>query len=361
MYKIIVAALILFSVSACSGGGSGSGSNNSDGSIPPAAPVTISGTAATGIAIDGVVNVYGSNGGSILGVPVSATGIYSVDVTGLTAPYLISAVPTNSSLPSHYSYAANPGTANITPMTTLALFYANGSQDPAALINTWPASKSSVVSSLPGAQATVNANFVGVFDDINTDLNIDFSTYDFFTTEFDIGDIFDQILDLLNIDLSGGTPVITIDGSVLPFDPNIDISGINIGGSAGGQGGLGTVFITGVDTSAIGSSFSPITESNSTGMITAIAWGNLEGQITVAGTANRLSVITFNITKVVAGQIVHYSYALKCALPGNDCSKLQLNMVSKQAFLNNLVMPLSGAVNNQAAGPVTLNGTLNWN
>ncbi len=561
MYKIISTIFLLLLITGC-GGGSSEPAAGGGGDPAP----TVSGTAATGAALVGVVNVYGSNGGSKLNVVIDAVGNYSADVTGLTAPFFLCAVPTNNTLPSQYSWADGPGTTNITPMTTLTLFYANGGQNPASLVNTWQANQANVSMNLPDAQSAVNANFAGIFSAINAALNINFTTYDFFSTGFNIGDIFDQILDLLGIDLSSGTPVIMVNGAAFTFDPNIDISGINIGGSGGGSGGgtgvgvagvnpvtpltssvtlpngglgeftiesgfdgaiefvnqsfqlsngtppikvvavqrvqaadfscsdgtnvngalssdfltgvvnldavlnsqnvsctstfqsilpvtisdgqsidgllenwgddfdpanaaqsglisttcpssvnddldidpfttscngsfltnytvtddaggthklstkftfsasssggggggstgLGSLTISGVDTATIGTSYAPTIQAGSgSGTPFAVAWAGINiGQISIAGTSSsELASITFNTGLVIGGQVVVYSYALNCLSAGVDCSNLQVNETNKQAFFNNLQMPLSGALNNPAMAPVTLNGTLNW-
>lgn len=355
-FNFLIFALMFSLMAACGGGG------GSDGDIiGGGTPATVSGTAATGIAIDGSVNVFGSNGGSALDVPIGASGNYSVDVTGLTAPFFISAVPTNVNQAVQYSFAAAPGTANISEMTTLALFYANGGQNPASLINTWPANQANVSSNLANAQATVNANFVGVFEAISPALNIDFSTYDFFTTRFNIGDNFDQILDLLDVNISGGTPVINVDGNSFAFDPNIDTNGINIGGPGGRSMGLGSLTITGVDTSVIGSSYTPTIQTGSAGVTTSLVWGGTDiGQITVGGNGDQPILVTFNDGQLNGGQVVVYSYALNCLLPSDDCSNLQIDIANQQVIFNNLQLPLSGSANNPATGPVTLNGALKF-
>lgn len=126
----ITAILFSLSLASCSGGGGGG----------TAAP-TISGTAATGKALVGNVDIYGKNGGSILDIPIDTSGKYSADVTGLTPPYLICAEPDDTNSDNLYSYSGTSGTANVTPLTTLALYYANDEQDLAQLINTWSADK----------------------------------------------------------------------------------------------------------------------------------------------------------------------------------------------------------------------------
>lgn len=358
MYKKIFSTILLLTLYACGGGGGGSsdGDDTNTGSSD-----ILSGTAATGIAIDGTVNVYGINGGSILDVPIDASGNYTADVTGLTPPFFLSAVPNDNSLPTQYSFAEGPGVANITPMTTLTLYYANGDQNPSSLVDNWPANQASVTANIANTQATVNANFVGVFEAIDSALNVDFLTYDFFTSVFNIGGIYDQILDLLIIEVTNGTAVITINGEPFTFNPNIDISGIDIGGTGSGSGDFGSLTLTGADTSTIGTSYIPTIQTGQAGATTALVWDNVEAsQITVGAIGSELNVVTFNTAQLINGQLSVYSYGLVCGLPGNDCSNLQLDLANGEANFNNLVMPLSGATDNAATESITLNGTLRW-
>lgn len=250
--------VFLFSLAACSSGG-----DDSTSTTTPSVS-TISGTAATGIAIEGIVNVYGSSGGSVLNTTIDANGKYTVDVSGLTPPFLICAEPSNSVLASQYSAANGAGTVNVTPLTTLTLFYANGGNAPDGLVTNWPSSSATVIAALADAQAVVNANFVGTFISINPSLNIDFTTYDFFTTPFNIGDVIDQILDLLVVDIGGSSITITVDGNPFVFDENIDTTGIDIGsgGDPVSNNATGSLSISGNGTSLISSTtFSPVSVS----------------------------------------------------------------------------------------------------
>ncbi|MEW8349362.1 MAG: hypothetical protein AB2687_13735 [Candidatus Thiodiazotropha taylori] len=358
MYNKILLVILLLTIYACGGGGGG-GSNGDD--TTSGSPEILNGTAATGIAIDGTVNVYGINGGSILDVPIDASGNYTADVTGLTPPFFLSAVPNDSSLATQYSFASGPGVANVTPMTTLTLYYANGDQNPSSLADTWPSNQASVSANIANTQAAVNANFVGVFEAIDSALNVDFLTYDFFTSVFNIGGIYDQILDLLIVEITNDTLVITINGVPFTFDPNIDTSGIDIGGTSGGSGEFGSLSITGADTSVIGTSYVPTIQTGQAGETTALVWDNVAATaISIGGSGSDLTLVTFNFSQLVNGQLSLYSYALVCGEPSNDCSNLQLDLANGVATFNNLVMPLSGANNNAATDSITLNGTLNW-
>src|SRR5271167_4740260 len=74
-------------ISACGGGGGYGG-----GSTP--APVTISGTVASGTALTGSVAVYDSSASTqprLQNTAIGAAGAYSVNVAGFTAPFLFQA------------------------------------------------------------------------------------------------------------------------------------------------------------------------------------------------------------------------------------------------------------------------------
>jgi hypothetical protein len=234
MNKIFFTVFMLLFLSACGGGGGGNNNNAGGGGT-----ATVSGTAATGAAFVGVINVYGKNGGEIPDVAIDESGKYSVDVSALTPPFLLCAVPASGSLqPPQSSFASSSGVANITPLTTLVVFNANGGQDPCAQSpkDNWPGQSDSVATAVEAVKEVVNANFAGVF----SGTTIDLTNYDFFSTEFDVGDEFDQVLDKLNIDLSGDSPVIDVDG--IPdfiFDPEINVPGDGSGGGGDGSGGGG--------------------------------------------------------------------------------------------------------------------------
>ena len=234
-FLLLVCAAVLIS---CGGGGDDS---NSPAAGDESALSTVSGTAATGAAIVGTVSVYGSNGGSVLDVPIETSGHYTADVTGLTAPFLLLAVPSDSRLAAQYSFAAGPGTANITPMTSLVMAIANGNQNPEMLIATWQVNQAEVAMQIPAAKNSVNANFAGVFAAVNAALNTDFSTFDMFSSGFVIGDTYDQILDIFSADVKNGEPTIIINGQAFAFD-----STTGSGGAGGGVvGATGTLAITG--------------------------------------------------------------------------------------------------------------------
>ena len=115
--SIACAALFL---AACSSGGGGG--------TPPAASVTISGTAAAGAPVVGFVAVRDSSPNPQpvrTNIPIEANGHYSVDVSGLTAPFAFLATGTvggkTVSLYSAATQADVGGRINITPFTDLII------------------------------------------------------------------------------------------------------------------------------------------------------------------------------------------------------------------------------------------------
>lgn len=121
---LLLAAALL--VSACGGGGGGGAT------APAAPPTTLSGKAAAGAPIIGSVTIKDSSSpAQTKTVPIAADGNYSVDVTGLKAPYMVRAdgyVGGND----YHLYSAGTsadvgGTINITPLTDLIVANIAGS------------------------------------------------------------------------------------------------------------------------------------------------------------------------------------------------------------------------------------------
>ena len=119
-----IACAALFLAACSSGGGDGGGT-------PPAASATISGTAAAGAPVVGFVAVRDSSANpqpvrtNIPIEAIEANGHYSVDVSGLTAPFAFLASGTvgrkTVSLYSAATLADVGGTINITPFTDLII------------------------------------------------------------------------------------------------------------------------------------------------------------------------------------------------------------------------------------------------
>ena len=118
-------ALIVVCLTGC-----GSGSTSGAGA-PPA--ITVSGVAATGAPIVGTVYLKDSSAQEFSS-PIGADGTYSFDVTALTAPFILKATGTaNGQSCTLYSLTSAAGTANINPLSHLAVVQANAGLDPSSL------------------------------------------------------------------------------------------------------------------------------------------------------------------------------------------------------------------------------------
>lgn len=113
----LVSAVASSFLAGCGGGGGGD-------STPPAPVVStiLSGTAAGGAAVVGTVLVTDSKGAS-KGATIELNGHYSIDVSGMTGPFVLKAAGTvgNTSV-TYYSAATTAdlgGTVNVTPFTDL--------------------------------------------------------------------------------------------------------------------------------------------------------------------------------------------------------------------------------------------------
>lgn len=109
------------------------GCGGSGGSASP----TVSGIAATGKAIEGNVRLKDSSTPSReLTVGTGTDGSYVVNVAGLTPPFLVKAEwTTEAGRQGLVSFAANVGTANITPLSNAIVASAAGVTDPVALFD----------------------------------------------------------------------------------------------------------------------------------------------------------------------------------------------------------------------------------
>ncbi len=357
-------------LAACGGGGGGTSSQ------PPASSstsYTVEGTAATGRALQGTINLYGRNGGKVANVAIDTDGRFSVQPTGLTPPFLIEAVPDDPAQPSLYSFSIASGVANVTPMTTLALYLANGGSDPAALASSWPARAAAISTALPDAQKTVNANFVGVFSSRDPSLDIDFTRYNFFTEPFAIGDPYDRILDLLSVDVSGGSLAVTVGGTPFSFDGTKSSSSVSIAGVHG------HVRVSGADAAATGGDFYPEDVNHTpSGSIEMISWQNIfqspSRGVTVALYDGRLGYVNYSVAVTDStGSITSYSYKIDCYNPVSgsanaaaDCGRVSVDTTLRRvtfdrATLVNINTAVGEAFgSNGATAPLTLSGTLTW-
>lgn len=134
-----LACLISLTLAACGGDGSpssdSSSSTNNSSSTTPSTRLT--GTAATGSPVNGSVVVIDAAGKIAAAVPtVASTGAFTVDVAGLTAPYLLQVVGMAGGKQVYLSSVATAAgqTVNLTPLTDLVVSAAAGVAGGASLV-----------------------------------------------------------------------------------------------------------------------------------------------------------------------------------------------------------------------------------
>ena len=176
----LVATLAAFALAGC-GGGDSSGDNFTESS-PPA--TSLSGTVATGTALPGAIIAVTDAGGKTVSATSGPDGSYSVQISGLTAPLLITVSNPFGPFPTLYSVVATTDTAdgdaitaNVTPLTTAisALLTASGNprdlQSSGGAAEVTPDAVASAVGKLGQALAPILAQYqltAASFDPIAT-------------------------------------------------------------------------------------------------------------------------------------------------------------------------------------------------
>lgn len=130
-------------LAACGGGGSdgsSSGSSSSSGNSGTTAATSMSGTVAIGNALMGAPITILDATGKTATVTSGSNGTYSVSISGLTAPFVITATDPSGASGTLYSIVAStatsngaPVTANVTPLTTAVAALLTSGGNPLAL------------------------------------------------------------------------------------------------------------------------------------------------------------------------------------------------------------------------------------
>ena len=110
----------LILLSACGGG------TTTTTRITPPRVMTVTGVAASGLAMTGQAFLKDSAGHAEMSTPIGAQGAFSFNVGGRSAPYMLRAG-------SLYSMSASTGRANINPLTSLMIAEMGGFSTPAAM------------------------------------------------------------------------------------------------------------------------------------------------------------------------------------------------------------------------------------
>ncbi len=218
------------------------GSSGTTPTTPTAATEVISGTAARGAAIEGMVTVIAADGTTV-SVTIGAGGSFEVEVTGLSGPFMLKAQPSNGSDPVLFSYAAAAGVvANITPLTHLALYMANSNADPASLFDSWAAQAADLTAQIRTQQAIIKANLEaqGLLSGNGLANGIDFFTEAFSANSQGL----DAVLDAVSVDLSSGINIAIANVANFAFNSQIATNGFEFNTSLGdnsGSGGSGAI------------------------------------------------------------------------------------------------------------------------
>ncbi len=209
IFLFIMALCIMLALAGCS-----------DSSTDSEPTPTVSGIASTGAAISGTVTLRDLNGEELGPEDIGPDGSFSFDVTGLTPPFIVRAT---SGEESWYSYAADSGTGNVNPLTTLVLAAAAGVSDPADVFAD-PAEVSG--EALASALGDVQALFATLFAEFGVDVDFDPFTGDCMVDH----DGFDAFLDALDITITAGGSV-TVEPKVAALGPILSTTTTGLSGA----------------------------------------------------------------------------------------------------------------------------------
>lgn len=192
---LIVGALI----AGCGSGGGGSGEGVS--------PLVVSGVAATGAPLAGQVTLRDSSSVRKDKVTIiGSDGSFAIDVADMTSPFILKATGTADGVSrTMFSFADKAGTANINPLSTVAVASAAGVDDPATVFDKPDsATLNKMKSAMPGSVATLQLKLkllLDVFSVASAD-----PVKDPFTADH-TG--LDAVFDNVKVALSNGTLTIT--------------------------------------------------------------------------------------------------------------------------------------------------------
>jgi hypothetical protein len=196
---LTLASATLLTLSACGGGGGTT--------TPDASASTIEGTAAAGLPLVGTVTVKDATGATKT-VPIGTNGSYSVDVAGMTAPFVFraegTAGGTTYTLHSGATEADVNGNINITPLTDLVI--ANIAGDLASNYFSSGNFTGLTPSELASEVASLKAKLQPVLTAMGVDASIDLLRSRFTP----LASALDSVLDVVRISVDPNTHIATI-------------------------------------------------------------------------------------------------------------------------------------------------------
>jgi len=206
---------MLLALVACGGGGGGSDASSK---TPKS---FVSGTVAAGAPVVGIVNVLGANGLSASSF-IESDGSYSIDVTLLTAPFILFAEGSvNGKGLTMYSASVAAGNVNITPITDFILRNALAGSAEAAYTN-WTSSQVSATA-LIAAETNAQQQIEPVLNALGIDSNVDLISTPFSADQTGI----DMVLEVLTINYSGTEATVTNSLTGSSFTDDLTVSSDN--------------------------------------------------------------------------------------------------------------------------------------
>jgi len=208
--KLILASAVSMALAACGGGGSDS---NSGTTTPPVqtSPVSVvfSGTAAVGAPLEGSVTVKDAKGATKV-VQIGANGAYSVDVTGMTGPFVFRAAGSaNGHVYTVHSIATSAdaaGKINITQLTDLIAANVGG-QVAADYFDQFDKNAASATASTIDAEvAKLKEKLQAILTALGVDANADLLRTPFVPLSSPL----DKALDAIHVSVDASTAVATI-------------------------------------------------------------------------------------------------------------------------------------------------------
>jgi hypothetical protein len=215
LFGVVVGGLIAALVTACGGGSVGGGSSGASG------PSTISGTASSGATILGTVTITDSSTPVVKKtVDVGANGSYTVDVSGMTAPYLLRAdgVVGDRAISVHSVALAGDvgGTLNVTPLTELIV--SNAAKKAAANADADGSYKTLTATALSAAESSVHAQLQPLLDVAAVANTVDLLHTPITTNNTGVDAVMDAVQVTLNTSTNKATITNAVNGSAIAND-----------------------------------------------------------------------------------------------------------------------------------------------
>jgi hypothetical protein len=239
-FRFLLTSLTVIVLTSCGGGGGGATGTAADPQTTVQASV-VEGIAAAGAPLTGFVSLRDSmyldyssaTSKKPVTAPINQDGTFSISVAGLKAPFIIRAVDNSGNI--LYSFAKAPGTANINPLTNLAVAVAAGATDVQDLNDLFISHNSASMADLVNALNQVKANISSSLQPLLS-LYGEESVDPFSGTYLVNSQGLDGLFDDVSFSVSGGNVTITrndtdtavFSSSLRTLDSSTNRAGLNI-------------------------------------------------------------------------------------------------------------------------------------